>query len=49
MLEVRENEIPLRTAQMVWWYCAFAHLRGNTGHQQRCVFAKWAQKAEKLR
>jgi len=29
MLQVDENEI---TTQVVWLYCAFAHLRGNTGH-----------------
>jgi len=23
------------TAQVVWWYYTFAHLRGNTAHEQR--------------
>jgi len=30
MLQVRKNEISLR---ICWWFCAFAHVRGNTGHQ----------------
>jgi len=37
MLQVRENEIPLRIwsggtahAHMVWWCCAAAHLRGKS-------------------
>jgi len=40
MLQVRKNEISLRKwsggtahAQMVWWYCACAHFRGNTGRE----------------
>jgi len=29
MLQVREKDF---TAQMIWWYCAVAHLRGNIGY-----------------
>jgi len=25
------------TAQMLWWFCAVVHLRGNTGHQRVCA------------
>jgi len=25
------------TAQMLWCFCAFAHLRGNSGHQGVCA------------
>ena len=32
-LQVHENEI--FTAQMLQWFCGFAHLRGNIGHQGR--------------
>jgi len=30
ILQVRENEVSLIIAQMVWWYCAFAYLREET-------------------
>ena len=31
MLEMRENEDS--TAQVIWCFCAIAHLRRNAGHQ----------------
>jgi len=31
------------TVQMVWWYCAFAHVRGNTADQLRQILNKSLQ------
>ena len=29
------------TAQMAWWFCAVAHLRGNTGHRSYVVCSQY--------
>jgi len=34
MLQVSEID-----AQMVWWFCAFAHFRGNTGCKKCALLA----------